>query len=315
MATSVQGLRTSGTVKFFNSQKGYGFIIPETNMEEGLEVFVHHTAILKPDGGFRSLAEGESVEFDLIHGPKGLQSANVSGPNGAPVKGDPNAQQGGANASSGASGTPRVYTQSYAPYYNNKEQGPNQALTPPPTYAIPANFFVPATHQWPGGYQTAVAYTPYGAVPMPSSASVGNMIQGGVPQQAPPLTPSSSTTPSPSSASTAGGPVNAGATSGFGHGHQHQQHHQTHPVNSVQGSYAMYTNGIGMVAPVVAPAAAPDSLEASGNQSQTQQGGQQQLIYNTATGQAYYAQVPHYYTATAAAGGSTYSQGGRGPQR
>ncbi|KAI8618906.1 cold-shock' DNA-binding domain-containing protein [Chytriomyces sp. MP71] len=70
--------RTTGYVKFFNSQKGYGFIIPA---EGELEVFVHHTAILRSDGGFRSLAEGEEVEFDMIKGPKGLQAANVTGPN------------------------------------------------------------------------------------------------------------------------------------------------------------------------------------------------------------------------------------------
>ncbi|KAJ3120111.1 hypothetical protein HK101_007049, partial [Irineochytrium annulatum] len=83
-------MRCAGTVKFFNSQKGesriefgssYGFIIPD---QGDLEVFVHHTAILKPDGGFRSLAENEQVEFDMLQGPKGLQAANVSGPGGAP---------------------------------------------------------------------------------------------------------------------------------------------------------------------------------------------------------------------------------------
>ncbi|KAJ3024768.1 UNVERIFIED_CONTAM: hypothetical protein HDU68_007803 [Siphonaria sp. JEL0065] len=89
--SSVPVLRTTGAVKFFNAQKGYGFIIPH---EGELEVFVHHTAILRPDGGFRSLLEGEEVEFDLIHGPKGLQAANVTGPNGATVIGDPQALQG-----------------------------------------------------------------------------------------------------------------------------------------------------------------------------------------------------------------------------
>ena len=51
-------------------------------------MFVHHTAIHN-DGGFKSLAEGEDVEFDLLKGPKGYQAANVTGPNGAAVKGDP----------------------------------------------------------------------------------------------------------------------------------------------------------------------------------------------------------------------------------
>ncbi|CAI2181224.1 14452_t:CDS:2 [Funneliformis geosporum] len=83
--------RKQGKVKFFNCQKGYGFIIPQNlGLGEKVEVFVHHTAIHN-NGGFKSLAEGEDVEFDLIKGPKGLQAANVSGPNGISVKGDPNA--------------------------------------------------------------------------------------------------------------------------------------------------------------------------------------------------------------------------------
>jgi cold shock protein len=60
-----------GTVKWFNDAKGFGFITPES----GPDVFVHHTAIVSE--GFRSLAEGESVEYDTVQGPKGLQAANV----------------------------------------------------------------------------------------------------------------------------------------------------------------------------------------------------------------------------------------------
>ena len=61
----------TGTVKWFNDAKGFGFI----TREQGPDVFVHHTAI-KADG-FRTLAEGERVEFELVEGPKGLQAANV----------------------------------------------------------------------------------------------------------------------------------------------------------------------------------------------------------------------------------------------
>ncbi|KAI7853123.1 hypothetical protein BDC45DRAFT_511383 [Circinella umbellata] len=53
-----------------------------------IEVFVHHTAIYN-SGGFKSLSEGEEVEYDLVQGPKGMQAANVSGPGGVPVRGDP----------------------------------------------------------------------------------------------------------------------------------------------------------------------------------------------------------------------------------
>ncbi len=60
-----------GTVKWFNDQKGYGFITPE----EGNDVFVHHSSI--QGEGFKSLREGEEVEFEITQGPKGDQASNV----------------------------------------------------------------------------------------------------------------------------------------------------------------------------------------------------------------------------------------------
>ena len=60
-----------GTVKWFNDSKGYGFI----SQEGGEDVFVHHTAIQMD--GFRSLAEGDKVQFEVAKGPKGLQAQNV----------------------------------------------------------------------------------------------------------------------------------------------------------------------------------------------------------------------------------------------
>ncbi|KAL3894432.1 MAG: hypothetical protein SGCHY_005279 [Lobulomycetales sp.] len=95
--------RLGGYVKFFNSSKGYGFIIPTT---ERYEVFVHHTAIISA-GGFRSLCEGEYVEFDVMQGPKGMQAANVSGYQGAPVQGDPKTRSGRFNQPSGSMGMPQ----------------------------------------------------------------------------------------------------------------------------------------------------------------------------------------------------------------
>ena len=64
-------VREKGTVKWFNGAKGYGFIQRST----GEDVFVHFSAI--QENGYRSLNEGETVEFDLTKGPKGFQAANV----------------------------------------------------------------------------------------------------------------------------------------------------------------------------------------------------------------------------------------------
>jgi len=62
----------NGTVKWFNNSKGYGFITPES----GSDVFVHHSAI--QGDGYKSLDEGQSVEFEVQQGPKGPQAVNVT---------------------------------------------------------------------------------------------------------------------------------------------------------------------------------------------------------------------------------------------
>ena len=60
-----------GTVKWFSNQKGYGFITPES----GKDVFVHHTAI--QGDGYKTLNEGQKVQFEIEQGPKGEQAVNV----------------------------------------------------------------------------------------------------------------------------------------------------------------------------------------------------------------------------------------------
>jgi len=64
-------MATTGTVKWFNDSKGFGFI----QREDGPDVFVHFSAIA--GDGFRSLQEGQQVEFEVTQGPKGPQAANV----------------------------------------------------------------------------------------------------------------------------------------------------------------------------------------------------------------------------------------------
>jgi cold shock protein len=65
----------SGTVKWFNNAKGYGFIQAEAG---GDDIFVHHTSIVAE--GFRTLNQGERVNFEVVEGPKGLQARNVLRP-------------------------------------------------------------------------------------------------------------------------------------------------------------------------------------------------------------------------------------------
>jgi cold shock protein len=64
-------MKEQGTVKWFNNDKGYGFI----QRASGGDVFVHHSAIQAT--GYKSLAEGDTIEFEVAQGPKGLQAQNV----------------------------------------------------------------------------------------------------------------------------------------------------------------------------------------------------------------------------------------------
>jgi cold shock protein len=73
LSPQVRGLRmATGTIKWFNDAKGYGFIRPDGG---GKDVFIHHSQIKME--GFRTLQEGEKVQFDVEKSPKGLQALNV----------------------------------------------------------------------------------------------------------------------------------------------------------------------------------------------------------------------------------------------
>ena len=102
--------RASGTVKWFSSEKGYGFI----RREDGSDVFVHHSGIT--GNGFKSLNEGERVEFEILQEPKGLKAYNVvrtDAPEGEAVdderQPDFSGPRGGYGGGAGRGGSDRGY--------------------------------------------------------------------------------------------------------------------------------------------------------------------------------------------------------------
>jgi CspA family cold shock protein len=89
--------RTNGTVKWFSQEKGFGFI----QRDDGPDVFVHHSSL--SGSGFKTLDQGERVEFDIIEEPKGLKAQNVVRLD-APAGGAPAGDEYGAGRSGGGAG-------------------------------------------------------------------------------------------------------------------------------------------------------------------------------------------------------------------
>ena len=92
-------MRMTGTVKWFNNDKGFGFIAPEDGSKD---VFVHHTAI--QGSGYKSLDEGEKVEFDVAQGQKGPQAENVTRLGGGTPGGGGGGSRGGGGGYGGGGG-------------------------------------------------------------------------------------------------------------------------------------------------------------------------------------------------------------------
>ncbi|KAJ2602399.1 hypothetical protein GGF39_000763 [Coemansia sp. RSA 1721] len=141
----------TGRVKFFNTQKGYGFIVPNEPIDGNAEVFVHHT-VIHNRGGFKSLAEGELVEFDVTRGPKGLQATKVTGPSGTYVRGDPYFRIRPKIVSTGLNGENGSVSVAASPYFTYSHY-------PPMPHPTGYSQIMPFNSQMPQPHYGAYAYS------------------------------------------------------------------------------------------------------------------------------------------------------------
>ncbi|KAI8869026.1 CSD-domain-containing protein [Ramicandelaber brevisporus] len=131
----VTGGRKSGLVKYFDQQKGFGFIISDDPTDASIgDVFVHYT-VIHNEGGFKCLADGEQVEYEARYTEKGLSATIVTGPGGASVRGDPRGPSSSGGGGSGGTSRPKHHQQ-----HHHQQQHQLGQLGQQQMYGMPAGY-------------------------------------------------------------------------------------------------------------------------------------------------------------------------------